>query len=102
MIRRPPRSTLFPYPTLFRSGPGGTFALMAVGQLGQGLMVWLLRLPHAPRPRTQSAFGDLNEGARFIAGHETNADLDRQRTRLNSSHANSSYVVFRLKKKMNS
>src|SRR5258707_1962495 len=76
MIRRPPRSTLFPYTTLFRSG---------------------LELPvgHAP-----------HEEARGPAGRRRGeeADLrrgDRKSTRLNSSHANISYAVFCLKKKKN-
>src|SRR5438270_5348426 len=85
-IRRPPRSTLFPYTTLFRSGstrPGGS--LVAVGALHA--LVPLLGLDRQRRDR-----------ARFEAA---NADrlLDRKSTRLNSSHSQISYAVFCLKKK---
>src|SRR5438445_9125321 len=69
MIRRPPRSTLFPYTTLFRSVGGG--------------------IGVAPLPYTSERLG--NPPA--ILG------LDRKSTRLNSSHANISYAVFCLKKK---
>src|SRR3712207_7284554 len=75
MIRRPPRSTLFPYTTLFRSHPGRVGGPPAGGRLTPGLHQRLLR-PAAPRPRR-----------------------DRKSTRLNSSHANISYAVFCLKKK---
>src|SRR3712207_7165557 len=79
MIRRPPRSTLFPYTTLFRSGARGQS-----GHPRRDRGVRARRLPLAPvgpvRPR------------RVL-------DLDRKSTRLNSSHANISYAVFCLKKK---
>src|SRR2546427_5888739 len=77
MIRRPPRSTLFPYTTLFRSQgrvPGG----VPVG-VGYG--------PHRPlRARSDLAHRDDRPG-------------DRKSTRLNSSHSQISYAVFCLKKK---
>src|SRR3712207_8197456 len=80
MIRRPPRSTLFPYTTLFRSGSGGALSL----------------LPEIPSDPLLLLNGDLltqvNIGT-FLA-HQ-----DRKSTRLNSSHANISYAVFCLKKK---
>src|SRR3712207_8648827 len=91
MIRRPPRSTLFPYTTLFRSGaaarrrsrrpagrplPGPVGG--AVARLGGQL-----RGPDGHRP-----------------GHRLDDPEDRKSTRLNSSHANISYAVFCLKKKM--
>src|SRR5258707_4791253 len=77
MIRRPPRSTLFPYTTLFRSGR----ALVEVGR----------RPPDAARK--------VWRGSRVgrLAGVG-----DRKSTRLNSSHANISYAVFCLKKKKKS
>src|SRR3712207_8443790 len=86
MIRRPPRSTLFPYTTLFRSG--------------------LLALAN----EYEKAGRDEDEAAvleRYLAVHaddEGNAyarlgSVDRKSTRLNSSHANISYAVFCLKKK---
>src|SRR3989442_2032005 len=72
MIRRPPRSTLFPYTTLFRSG-------LLIGDLpGQKL-------------------DELELLAGRAAGHAQ--DLDRKSTRLNSSHVRISYAVFCLKKK---
>src|SRR3712207_6908688 len=79
MIRRPPRSTLFPYTTLFRSQPVAsrrmTLALLVA--LGT-VLAWL---------------GIL--GLRWLQVRPT----DRKSTRLNSSHANISYAVFCLKKK---
>src|SRR5258707_10697900 len=72
MIRRPPRSTLFPYTTLFRSRPRWRRSLNRTGIL--------LLFAGSPVP----------DGA---------AEGDRKSTRLNSSHANISYAVFCLKKK---
>src|SRR3712207_8393358 len=90
MIRRPPRSTLFPYTTLFRSGMGeraspsaGAPRLAREGVVLPRRGQRLSALPHSPGP----------EGARDR--------LDRKSTRLNSSHANISYAVFCLKKKKN-
>src|SRR3712207_7980620 len=92
MIRRPPRSTLFPYTTLFRSRaarPGQTAAAHAEPALRDG-RVEARRLTDASRQ------GDLVE-----VRAQTHALLtgDRKSTRLNSSHANISYAVFCLKKK---
>src|SRR3712207_8722194 len=88
MIRRPPRSTLFPYTTLFRSVPHGL----------QGF--------RAPRPRSAAPLGELGRlrlrqrdagaGGLLRLPHRRE---DRKSTRLNSSHANISYAVFCLKKK---
>src|SRR5256885_11827721 len=100
MIRRPPRSTLFPYTTLFRSGPGN------VADERQGLdtlpgekfarLLKLLRFPRRDRElraHLAQRLGDLQpEAARA-------ADRDRKSTRLNSSHLVISYAVFCLKKK---
>src|SRR3712207_8479233 len=81
MIRRPPRSTLFPYTTLFRSAAtaaqvplelAGDLVAVGLGQVGLG--------------------GALLQRAHVL-------DEDRKSTRLNSSHANISYAVFCLKKK---
>src|SRR3712207_7175433 len=90
MIRRPPRSTLFPYTTLFRSdvghlGGGGAFD-HEVGQEPERLRLvgGLYRPPHRVPPVTTG-------GKRSL--------VDRKSTRLNSSHANISYAVFCLKKK---
>src|SRR3712207_7451305 len=88
MIRRPPRSTLFPYTTLFRS------------------------LRERPRDSESDAAGRAGDQGDFAVEHEvpsarrcydSNSNLadpiDRKSTRLNSSHANISYAVFCLKKK---
>src|SRR3712207_7958477 len=79
MIRRPPRSTLFPYTTLFRSLRGTAMAASAGGSWGAGF--------RAP--------GGQRVGWPLDAAQPT----DRKSTRLNSSHANISYAVFCLKKK---
>src|SRR3712207_7580303 len=78
MIRRPPRSTLFPYTTLFRSEPPETEVrmgsrLLFLEEMARGLVEVMPRL------------GEVK--------------VDRKSTRLNSSHANISYAVFCLKKK---
>src|SRR5688572_32347342 len=78
MIRRPPRSTLFPYTTLFRSGLHGSNRSVAPSS-GQ-----------KPPSRESSAL------TRGICGIEA---IDRKSTRLNSSHSQISYAVFCLKKK---
>src|SRR3712207_7130553 len=92
MIRRPPRSTLFPYTTLFRSegdalprraGLLGDHADDA-GEVAAGAAEEVGR-PRQPRPHLDAA-----------AGRRPQAD--RKSTRLNSSHANISYAVFCLKK----
>src|SRR3712207_838853 len=95
MIRRPPRSTLFPYTTLFRSKSGrrrgfGTW-MAAVRSRG--------RFSVADRRRISGVACDDQSDGR--GGHPARgaARLDRKSTRLNSSHANISYAVFCLKKK---
>src|SRR3712207_7050159 len=82
MIRRPPRSTLFPYTTLFRS------------------ISRRLRDPKGLRPQSRTRRHDLRRGAAadLLLRHPAGAS-DRKSTRLNSSHANISYAVFCLKKK---
>src|SRR5438445_8290566 len=82
MIRRPPRSTLFPYTTLFRSG---------------GIRQGIAGRHCHPHRGVQS-----RAGGGHAAPERLDADgnvLDRKSTRLNSSHANISYAVFCLKKK---
>src|SRR3712207_8489601 len=95
MIRRPPRSTLFPYTTLFRS-QGGEIPLRSralEGQLGRGLLPALADLAdHQGVGDEDVVEGDLVEA---LLPHQ----VDRKSTRLNSSHANISYAVFCLKKK---
>src|SRR3712207_8524563 len=88
MIRRPPRSTLFPYTTLFRSGDGGRRSTGA-GAGGGGAV-------RPARRRRADAGGRAGEPGR---GGLLALLLDRKSTRLNSSHANISYAVFCLKKK---
>src|SRR3712207_9019693 len=83
MIRRPPRSTLFPYTTLFRSVPGLTIE----SACGSGSV--MLREAYA---NIAAGFYDCV----LALGVEK---IDRKSTRLNSSHANISYAVFCLKKK---
>src|SRR2546429_6790102 len=100
MIRRPPRSTLFPYTTLFRSnGVGGRGKTSHHHPLPRCLE----RLPE-PAGRTLGSNGPgrhfalLQQHARRRAARER----DRKSTRLNSSHGYISYAVFCLKKKNNS
>src|SRR5256885_3119181 len=90
MIRRPPRSTLFPYTTLFRSGP-------LLGFLRFSLLHGGLRTPKLQQVAT---FGD---GATLDVPGSPRVILtpgDRKSTRLNSSHLVISYAVFCLKKKI--
>src|SRR3712207_8299352 len=98
MIRRPPRSTLFPYTTLFRSG-----ILEGIGhELGRGHAQ-----AHALVGREDDRRDLLRHDAAMAALaqhraellHQSRQELDRKSTRLNSSHANISYAVFCLKKK---
>src|SRR5256885_8995680 len=77
MIRRPPRSTLFPYPTLFRSSRNGLSASTC-------------------RPENMQPF---REAKRTESGLPPPRAIDRKSTRLNSSHLVISYAVFCLKKK---
>src|SRR3712207_8256321 len=86
MIRRPPRSTLFPYTTLFRSA----LPAPALRQHGR------LRARRAGRRRAEPAGG---AGGPPLAHAGRTGGRDRKSTRLNSSHANISHAVFCLKKK---
>src|SRR5690554_7379702 len=92
MIRRPPRSTLFPYTTLFRSG--SVLAFLLARALGRPWVVRLLspellaRLDRLVHRRGAAALFLI-----FLI------PLDRKSTRLNSSHVRTSYAVFCLKKK---
>src|SRR3712207_9124715 len=102
MIRRPPRSTLFPYTTLFRSVGGDLLAgrlalgawLLAVG----GIVYRLFRAYERLRPGAAvtgiGAYVLAATSIVFVAvAAPTRDDLDRKSTRLNSSHANISYAV---------
>src|SRR2546422_11704180 len=83
MIRRPPRSTLFPYTTLFRSQMGATLKRLKIAGS------WALAL----------ALVVLIGGASKTTRARARAQEDRKSTRLNSSHGYISYAVFCLKKK---
>src|SRR2546427_8730680 len=90
MIRRPPRSTLFPYTTLFRSAAG---ARAAVDDH---------RLPPALlEPLREIARKIIGGAARALPEDADRPRRDRKSTRLNSSHSQISYAVFCLKKKKN-
>src|SRR5690554_7675446 len=86
MIRRPPRSTLFPYTTLFRSA---------------GPHPWDTMTPRERQVFTLMAQGQSNAviAKRLYISHRTAETQDRKSTRLNSSHVRISYAVFCLKKK---
>src|SRR3712207_8845640 len=91
MIRRPPRSTLFPYTTLFRSvHQGGLVGVVAETEWAA------VRAARELRVRWSDWTG-LPEQAKLW--EHVRATSDRKSTRLNSSHANISYAVFCLKKK---
>src|SRR2546422_8447114 len=90
MIRRPPRSTLFPYTTLFRS-PDQTVTLAHTPVL-PGTVRMVVTSPAEANPEEWTENDDL-----LAAGPEV---PDRKSTRLNSSHGYISYAVFCLKKKM--
>src|SRR5256885_4846001 len=90
MIRRPPRSTLFPYTTLFRSDDGEAMGDALVRLLGDAA----LRARLARRGR------EVAEQFRAErTGQRLERKIDRKSTRLNSSHLVISYAVFCLKKK---
>src|SRR5689334_24240893 len=95
MIRRPPRSTLFPYTTLFRSRQAAGF--VAVLHAGDGgARERGVGGDHAFEPMAQQRAGDRPD--LFVV--EIRRDFqDRKSTRLNSSHSSISYAVFCLKKK---
>src|SRR5260221_7174733 len=88
MIRRPPRSTLFPYTTLFRSARGALVDLVAPALQTRG---------HRAIVIAASRVGVARDSAVRLSRIEPG--LDRKSTRLNSSHTVISYAVFCLKKK---
>src|SRR5689334_23930080 len=87
MLRRPPRSTLFPYTTLFRSVRHQVHFFQADPDRGHG----------EERLRRLAGLGQRHGRERDVTGHEPLRD--RKSTRLNSSHSSISYAVFCLKKK---
>src|SRR3712207_7285761 len=98
MIRRPPRSTLFPYTTLFRSVPdfvdnaNASLADLQRTLDDEGIDVEL-------QSQGQTALETLQDNVLEGSGEIVSFTGDRKSTRLNSSHANISYAVFCLKKK---
>src|SRR5256885_9738863 len=99
MIRRPPRSTLFPYTTLFRSVGSAALSLGGVSR----------RTPRRARGLDRNDSSAAAEASRSRRGETAlhcrgrdRARADRKSTRLNSSHLVISYAVFCLKKKKNS
>src|SRR3712207_8536598 len=92
MIRRPPRSTLFPYTTLFRS----VLAQRIGAALNERKVDPELRVDR--QTKLHHRYADL-PGLRMHYVEAGDGPLDRKSTRLNSSHANISYAVFCLKKK---
>src|SRR3712207_7337937 len=98
MIRRPPRSTLFPYTTLFRSSH--TQTALQQTQISLAFLnttQTMLTNTHIEAMSVHSSCGTGGFG--FPAGVGMTIVRDRKSTRLNSSHANISYAVFCLKKK---
>src|SRR3712207_8732485 len=97
MIRRPPRSTLFPYTTLFRSAVARPAARPAQTRAALTRISGWTPVGVAPDGKTWVVLGP---GAVEVAELSLRITLaDRKSTRLNSSHANISYAVFCLKKK---
>src|SRR3712207_7700590 len=93
MIRRPPRSTLFPYTTLFRSRTGRFLGLRGAASRLGGARGWNAdQFGRRLWPAPSTAPG--------VFGCRVRGPEDRKSTRLNSSHANISYAVFCLKKKI--
>src|SRR3712207_8553232 len=92
MIRRPPRSTLFPYTTLFRSEADGEVDDLVGRRLVDGAVHVVARVDAGDEARRRQVDFGARDGVE-------DADPDRKSTRLNSSHANISYAVFCLKKK---
>src|SRR3712207_7121282 len=100
MIRRPPRSTLFPYTTLFRSVEVEEIAL-GLAALGEQHLV-RAREPDLAAVDVQPLVVRHRAAPTVDAPARRGIRRDRKSTRLNSSHANISYAVFCLKKKKNS
>src|SRR3712207_8992584 len=100
MIRRPPRSTLFPYTTLFRSNEGvgdATIAVVGTGITGQTGTDgrFTLNVPAGDLSLIVRGIGFKRQDV-TVSSEQTSVSVaqDRKSTRLNSSHANISYAVF--------
>src|SRR3712207_7420710 len=100
MIRRPPRSTLFPYTTLFRSLEDGTEIVRGVDLAVNPNEVHAIMGPNGSGKSTlaYALMGhpayEITEGQILLDGEDVVEMEDRKSTRLNSSHANISYAVF--------
>src|SRR2546430_9145535 len=100
MIRRPPRSTLFPYTTLFRSQDDHPFLVLQLLDQNLDLVPDLDGLDVVELRRGDHAFAFIANVHQCFFGADFDDDsLDRKSTRLNSSHSQISYAVFCLKKK---
>src|SRR2546430_11936492 len=99
MIRRPPRSTLFPYTTLFRSPPASrtVFGAKEVDKRARLIDAPVAEYPDAAR--AAKAKGEVRLRLVLAGDGTVKYILDRKSTRLNSSHSQISYAVFCLKKK---
>src|SRR2546426_9136205 len=97
MIRRPPRSTLFPYTTLFRSDPAnpGRGTITFTANNFQVPLSFVFYLSSA----TQGVIQETTQSTQGVAAAVADGSIDRKSTRLNSSHLVISYAVFCLKKK---
>src|SRR3712207_8901128 len=102
MIRRPPRSTLFPYTTLFRSFTETGLLLKSGERLDADIIVTatglVLKLISGLRLEVDGRAVDLPQTLVYKGMMFSDVPKDRKSTRLNSSHANISYAVFCLKK----
>src|SRR3712207_8981027 len=103
MIRRPPRSTLFPYTTLFRSLRSASSSARSISSVAVGSSLraipWLSPLPR--RALTRLRLKPLLRWIWCVCPNVSGCGEDRKSTRLNSSHTVISYAVFCLKKKHN-
>src|SRR2546426_8314494 len=93
MIRRPPRSTLFPYTTLFRSA----HAIKIMTSGGVMSLADPIRIPQYSPEEIRAVTDEAARRGSYVAAHAYSPD--RKSTRLNSSHLVISYAVFCLKKK---
>src|SRR3712207_8681784 len=102
MIRRPPRSTLFPYTTLFRSGQNRVLEMLSAGEHLERILEEVVRVVEGQSGEMVcSLLLSDEEGQTLRRGAAPSLPAsDRKSTRLNSSHANISYAVFCLKKKI--
>src|SRR3712207_8007181 len=99
MIRRPPRSTLFPYTTLFRSRRRNFYRTSEWSEPSDPIALPPAERFFAGAPTGKARLQSHKNGADLYTGLPEAKMVDRKSTRLNSSHANISYAVFCLKKK---